>query len=114
MTDRFYQPESSRATHNTTVASRSGSSGVRRVLPWARLACYFVLGLLDFLYLPSRDVAHDVVHFTDGLEVKATDDRRDRIVSGQLARVPDGIDDARVAAAAENHSPRSPRLTTSA
>jgi hypothetical protein len=26
-----------------------------------------VLGPLEFLYLPSRDVARDVVHFTDGL-----------------------------------------------
>ena len=37
--------------------------------------------------------------------MKATDDRRNRIVSGELAREPNGIDDAGVATAAENHQP---------
>ena len=35
--------------------------------------------------------------------MEAADDRRDRIVAGELARIADGIDDPGVAAAAEDH-----------
>ena len=46
--------------------------------------------------------------------MKPADDCRNRILSGQPARVPDGVDDARVTAAAQHHQPAVAETTTSA